>query len=234
LKKISTIDRLIVALDVPDQTQALKLLDRLFWQVSFVKVGLELFASGQGIALIEELAGQGYRVFADFKFHDIPQTVYRAVRNLNDIGVDFLTVHCYPGVMEAAVDAAEDISILGVTVLTSMSDDDLVRSGYSGGVIQTVQNRAELAYSCGCAGVVASGYEARAIRDRFGSDFIIVTPGVRMDESSSDDQKRIVSVEKALQMGSDYLVVGREIRDAWCPGIVVHKMQSKIRAALAS
>ncbi len=234
MTKIPPSDRLIVALDVSNQNQALELVDKLNDQVSFFKVGLELFSSGQGISLIEELSSRGLRIFADFKFHDIPQTVYRAVRNLNGLGIEFLTVHCYPGVIEAAVDACEDISILGVTVLTSVSEEDLKRSGYNASVSQAVVMRATQAYDNGCTGVVASGQEARVIRNHLGTDIVIVTPGIRLDEGDSGDQKRIASVEQALQMGSDYLVVGRPIRDAVAPDVAAQEIQHKIRNTLAS
>ena len=231
MTSISSRERLIVALDFPNQKSALELVDKIQHQVSFFKVGLELFSSGEGIGLIEKLANRNCQIFADFKFLDIPATVHRAVRNLNGLGIRFLTVHAYPGVMQAAVDAAQDFSILAVTVLTSMNDEDLRNTGVSSNVPDTVTNRAVSASESGCAGVIASGQEVQMIRSAVSNEFLIVTPGIRNNQSSGDDQKRTVSVTEAFEFGADYLVVGRPIRDADDPQKAAVQFQSEIAGA---
>jgi len=130
VNRITNQDRLIVALDFPNASLALKLIDQLEGIVRFYKVGLELIASGTGIRLMERLIARNYQVFADFKLFDVPTTVFRATQNLNDIGVTFLTVHADPQIMKSAVSAANHISVLAVTVLTSMNDQNLKEMGY--------------------------------------------------------------------------------------------------------
>ncbi len=225
-------ERLIVALDCPSQADALNLVDRLHGQVKFFKVGLELFCSGEGIGLIEKLAQRDCKVFADFKLMDIPATVRRAVQNLAHLDIHFLTVHAYPGVMEAAVDAAQDIAILAVTVLTSMNDDDLRKAGIGGSAVETAVHRSQAALSAGCAGVICSGREAAFIRPATADDFLLVTPGIRNSGSGRDDQKRTVSVTQAFSNGADYIVVGRPIRDAHHPSEVTAQYQSEIARAI--
>jgi len=135
-------ERLIVALDVPSERAALELIAQLEDSVTFFKIGLELFTSCCGLDLVERLTSQGYRVFADFKLLDIPQTVSRAVQNLNGRGIDFLTIHAEPQTMQAAVEAADGLSLLAVTVLTSLTDDTLHAMGYSINTVYLVQFRA--------------------------------------------------------------------------------------------
>ncbi len=227
-------DRLIVALDVATADQAMHLVDRLDGQVNFYKVGLELFSSGTGIALIEQLAKRGHKVFADFKFFDVPTTVSRAVHNLNGMGITFLTVHGDHQIMEAAVEATDEISILAVTVLTSMDEASLGAMGVNIDIAELVAMRAQNAKNAGCRGVIASGREAGIIRDQVGADVVIVTPGIRNTGESVNDQKRVASVSKALSAGADYLVVGRPIRDASDPQRAAAGFQDEILRALAN
>ncbi len=221
-------ERLIVALDCPSQADALNLVDRLHGHVKFFKVGLELFCAGEGIALIDTLARRNCKIFADFKLMDIPATVSRAVQNLSHLDIHFLTVHAYPGVMEAAVEAAPDIAILAVTVLTSMNDDDLRQAGIAGAVSETARHRSQAALRAGCAGVICSGREAASIRHATADDFLVVAPGIRSGNRGCDDQKRTVTVAQAFRNGADYIVVGRPIRDAHCPAEAAAKYQSEI------
>lgn len=232
LNNIPDHDRLIVALDLPDYDSALQFVDELGSQVYFYKVGLQLLSSGTGIQLIELLIGRGYKVFADFKLYDIPATVSRAVKNLNQLGVHFLTVHGDPQIMSAAVKAADNLSILAVTVLTSLGDKDLRSMGYSDTVEETVLKRASQAHHSGCAGVIASGREVHLIRSNF-DQLQIVTPGIRSGDQAQNDQVRTVSATQAIQSGADYLVVGRPIRDAANPAEAASLIQIEIQKALA-
>ena len=234
MNTISPSDRLILALDVPTKGQALELVVQVGDHVSFFKVGLELLSSGTGIDLIEQLTSRGCSVFADFKLYDIPQTVHRAVRNLNGLGIRFLTVHGDPAVMQAAVDAAEDMQILAVTVLTSLDDQALKTMGFATSSKELVRARALSAHQSGCAGVIASGQEVQTIRSELGENFLIVTPGIRNRGDAPGDQKRTVNVAEAIQAGADYLVVGRPIRDADQPSQAAKNFQSEIRSTLAA
>ena len=227
-------ERLIVALDLPTANEALELVDRLGDVVQFYKVGLELISSGTGIQLMEQLITRNYNVFADFKLFDVPATVYRSVRNLNDLGITFLTVHGDPAIMEAAVSAGNNISILAVTVLTSMNDQSLQAIGYQLTTEELVLMRAVSAHQYGCAGVISSAKEARSIRQHVKPSFRIVTPGIRSASDPTHDQKRTMSVADAIQAGADYVVVGRPIRDAQDPRLIAENYQSEIRRALSA
>jgi len=183
--------------------------------VVFYKLGLELMMTGGYFELLDDMAAQGKKIFADLKFFDIPQTVANAVANLNNRGVTFTTVHGNQGIMEAAVDAAKDVGILAVTVLTSLDRGDLDDLGFACPVELLVLSRAKRALEAGCAGVVSSGMEAAAIRQQLGPKLMVVTPGIRpVENRPSDDQKRVLTVERAFEAGADYIVVGRPIRDA--------------------
>ena len=227
-------ERLIVALDLPSEREALQLVDKLGDTVKFYKVGLELFSSGTGISLIKTLIGRGKRVFADFKFYDVPATVSRAARQLNSLGIDFLTVHAELSVMEAAVEAVDSAGILAVTVLTSFDQHSIESMGFQGNVGDIVLKRARHAYDAGCAGVIASGQEAKSIKAEIDGTLLVVTPGIRKDKFSRDDQKRTVSLSEAFEAGSDYVVVGRPIRDAKNPALAAEEMQSEIQRIICS
>ncbi len=228
----SPTERLIVALDVSTEKEALTLVDELQDVVQFFKVGMELISSGTGIELMKELVSRNFKVFADFKLFDIPVIVNRAVRNLHDLGITFLTVHGDPIIMKAAVDASDKISILAVTVLTSMDDQSLREIGCQTSTLDLVKLRAISAKHCGCAGVIASAQEARSIRKHVGKDFLIVTPGIRSKLDPSFDQKRTMSIYEAIRNGSDYVVVGRPILKAEKPREVAESYQREIRKAL--
>ena len=208
-------DRLIFALDVPDAAAARRLVETLGDAVSFYKVGLELFTSGGYFELIDWLVERGKQVFADLKLYDIPETVGAAVRRLRDRPVRFVTVHGNDGILEAAGRNKGRLQVLAVTVLTSLDANDLRDLGYSSDVRSLVLSRARRALELGCDGVIASGLEARPIRESVGADLLIVTPGIRPAENRpADDQKRVVTVEGAFRDGADHIVVGRPIRDA--------------------
>jgi orotidine-5'-phosphate decarboxylase len=232
MKSIPARERLIFALDVPDSGAALALVDALGDSVVFYKLGLELLMAGGYFELIDALTRRGKKIFADIKFFDIPATVAAAVRNLNDRGVTFTTVHGNQGIMEAAVAAATDVRILAVTVLTSLDRGDLDDLGFACDVEKLVISRARRALAAGCAGVVSSGMEAEAIRQELGPRLLVVTPGIRpVENRAADDQKRVLTVERAFAAGADYIVVGRPIRDAAAPRAAAEAIQASIAAA---
>jgi len=208
--------RLIVPLDLPTVEEARTLVAALGDAVSFYKVGLELFATGGGMGLARELKGQGKQVFLDWKLHDIGTTVQRAASVLADTGCDFLTVHAEPQVMEAAVrgKGRSSLKILGVTVLTSLADADLIEMGFTETARQLVERRIHHAVKAGCDGVIASPHEAALARAIGGKDFLVVTPGVRPDWSAKNDQARAATPADALKAGASHIVCGRPISAA--------------------
>lgn len=226
-KAILNKDRLIVALDVPTANQALEIVDKLGDVVSFYKIGLELFMSGQYFALLEGLTARDKKVFVDLKFFDVPATVGRAVAQLQGKGVTFVTVHGNDSIMRAAAENKGDTQILAVTVLTSLDRGDLDDLGFACDVENLVLSRAKRAVELGCDGVVASGQEAHAMRERLGDAFIIVSPGIRPIDND-DDQKRVVTPKQAFENGADYIVVGRPIRDAIDPVAAAKSIQDDI------
>lgn len=208
--------RLIVALDVPTVEDARRMVEALDDAVSFYKVGLELFAGGEGMALARELKAAGKQVFLDWKLHDIGTTVQRAAAVLAEAGCDFLTVHGEPQVMGAAVrgKGASNLKVLAVTVLTSLSDADLVEMGFSESARSLVERRIHQAIAAGCDGVIASPHEAALARALGGRDFLVVTPGVRPDWSAKNDQARAATPSEALKAGASHIVCGRPITAA--------------------
>ena len=222
-------ERLIFAMDVPTPDAARKLADRLGESVSFYKLGLELFMSGEAFPLLDALAGSGKKIFLDLKLFDVPATVAGAVRNLEGRGVTFATVHGNQAIMEAAAGAARGFGILAVTVLTSLDRGDLDDLGFDCDVEELVLSRARRALAAGCAGVVSSGLEAKMLRAGADDRLIVVTPGIRpVENRPADDQKRVVSVQDAFANGADYIVVGRPIRDAADPRAAAESIQATI------
>ena len=231
-KSIANRDRLIFALDVADAVAARQLVEQLGDAVQFYKIGLELFMAGEYFQLLDWLVSRQKKVFVDLKFFDVPATVAAAVRQLRNRGVTFTTVHGNQSIMEAAAAAKGDVKVLGVTVLTSLDRGDLDDLGFSCDVQQLVLSRARRALDAGCDGVVSSGLEAQLLRQYLDSRLLVVTPGIRpVDNRPSDDQKRVVSVEQALNYGADYIVVGRPIRDAADPKAAAERVQQQIAAA---
>mgnify|MGYP001128256794 FL=1 len=211
-------DRLIVALDVQNAIDGLKMAETLGDTVSFYKIGLGMLTGG-GLALANELKGEmGKRIFLDMKLFDISATVEAAVRGLAQFDLDFLTVHGDPHVIRAAKEGASgtNLKILGVTILTSLDradlDDCLIRDG---AVPDLVIDRAGRAFEAGADGIISSPQEAAAIRALPESQGrLIVTPGVRPAGAASGDQKRIATPSSAISNGADHIVVGRPVRDA--------------------
>ena len=227
-------ERIIFALDVDSAGKAKKLIERLESHIRFYKVGLQLFLA-DGFPVVQWIADRGHRVMLDLKFYDIPQTVKLAVEQLKGKGVTFATVHGNEPIVSAAVQAGAEVKILAVTVLTSFGREDM--EGFWGvrcEVGDLVLSRARRAIDSGADGIVASGDEVRRLRSELGSDFLIITPGIRPAGTGSgrDDQKRIVTAGQAIRGGADYVVVGRPIRDAADPISVVEAMQEEIAANL--
>jgi orotidine-5'-phosphate decarboxylase len=219
--------RLIVALDVSSAAAARKIVAAVGDSAHAYKVGMQLYTA-EGPSCVRELVRSGRRVFLDLKFHDIPNTVGAAVGEAALLGVSMLTVHASGGgkMLRAAIDAAREVSspsqhpellVLAVTVLTSLDDVELGKMGLRGGVLDQVRRLAALAVSNGCKGVVASALEASALREEFGPDFIIVTPGVRPAGSGPHDQARVVTPAEAIAAGASHIVVGRPITEAADP-----------------
>jgi orotidine-5'-phosphate decarboxylase len=227
-------ERLIVALDVPTVEQAQALVSRLGDAVAFYKIGYQLAFAG-GLALTQELAGAGKRIFLDLKLHDIGNTVARGVESVARLGAAFLTVHAYPQTMHAAVDARGDgsLRILAVTVLTSYDDADVAAAGYDFTVPELVAERAAQARDIGVDGLVASGEEAAMVRPIIGARMALVTPGIRPAGADPADQKRVMTPTAAIKAGVDYLVVGRPIIGASDPKAAAEAIVAEIARATA-
>lgn len=224
--------RLIFALDVPTADQAMQLVDRLADHVGCFKIGLELFVSS-GQSLVKSVVQRG-PVFLDLKLHDIPATVGRAAAVVGKLGVRYLTVHADEGgrAVQAAVDSAPDTGILCVTVLTSVSEEDLRATGYDLGVGELAKRRASMAAERGCRGIICSGHEAFELRQVLGPDRLIITPGVRPQNSATGDQRRVVTPATAIRNGADMIVVGRPIRDAPDPAAAADGIVEEMASAL--
>ncbi len=225
--------RLIVALDVPTAAAARKVVAAVGDSAFTYKVGMQLYTH-EGPSIVRELVDSGHRVFLDLKYHDIPNTVGGAVREAAQLDVSMVTVHASGGgkMLQAAVDAAHatkpDLLVLAVTVLTSLDDVELGKIGLRGGVVDQVLRLAALALSHGCKGVVASAQEASALREEFGRDFAIVTPGVRPAGSGHDDQARVVTPAEAIAAGASHIVVGRPISEASDPAAEARAILAQI------
>jgi orotidine-5'-phosphate decarboxylase len=231
-KSIPANERLIFAMDVPDCARARSLAEDLGDAVTFYKLGLELMMSGGYFDLLQWMLERDKKVFADLKFFDIPATVGSAVRQLKDRGASFVTVHGNQSIMEAAAEnKGDELKVLAVTVLTSLDRGDLDDLGFDCDVEALVVSRARRALEAGCDGVISSGLEAPMLREKIDGRLLVVTPGIRpVDNKPSEDQKRVVTVEKAFSNGADYIVVGRPIRDAENPRAAAESMQQMIAA----
>ena len=212
----------IVALDYDNQDSALTLADRLDPTLCRLKVGKELFTAA-GPSVVKKLTDRGFDIFLDLKFHDIPNTVAKAIGTAADLGVWMTNVHASGGsrMMSAARQALDvkgsDMLLIGVTVLTSMNVSDLEEVGVQGNASAQVLRLAELAKNSGLDGVVCSAQEAKLLKESLGQGFKLVTPGIRLADSVADDQRRIVTPADALALGSDYLVIGRPITKSTDP-----------------
>ena len=236
-------DYIIFPLDVASDEEAKRYVQLLADHVGLFKVGLELFIrSGPAIVRFINSAGSA-RVFLDLKLHDIPATVTRAMNGIADLGVHFASVHCgeSPKMLVAAVAGSEGkVHVLGVTVLTSVAAEDIQAAGYrsefSSDVSGLVLKRARMALETGCSGVVCSGHETMVIKKQLGADFVTVTPGIRPGwvGEKKDDQQRVTTPARAVKNGSDYLVIGRPIRDAADPVEAARRVAEEIALGMTN
>ena len=205
-------DRLIVGLDVPSVGDAEKVVAELGDAVSFYKIGYQLAFAG-GLEFARDLAAGGKKVFLDMKLLDIDNTVAKGVENIARMGMSMLTLHAYPKAMRAAVEAARgsNLCLLGVTVLTSMDEQDMIEAGYEYDPHTLVLRRAEQALAAGMGGIVCSAEEASAVRRIIGPNLAVVTPGIRPAGADRGDQKRVMTPADALKSGASHLVVARPI-----------------------
>lgn len=225
--------RVIIALDFVDARSARGLIDRLDPANCKLKVGKELFTAA-GPDFVAEIVGRGFEVFLDLKFHDIPTTVAQACKAAAHLGVWMINVHALGGraMMSAARAAIDPWShrpkLIAVTVLTSMSQEDLREIGIGASPFDQVMRLADLSVQCGLDGVVCSAHEAAGIRERHGSEFLRVTPGIRLPEDATGDQKRIMTPQAAMAAGASYLVVGRSVTRAPDPHAVLARINREI------
>jgi orotidine-5'-phosphate decarboxylase len=233
LKALSVKDRLIIALDVSRASEAQKIVSEIGDTASTYKVGKQLFTA-EGPQVVRDLVASGRKVFLDLKFHDIPNTVAGAVKSASELGVSMLTVHASGGakMLRAAAEAAANSSskplILAVTVLTSLTDEDLQELGLPVGVADQVLRLAGIARNAGIGGIVASAHEARSLRRNLGEGFAIVTPGVRPAGTDAEDQARVVTPSAALEAGATHIVVGRPITGDGNPKAVANRILEEI------
>jgi orotidine-5'-phosphate decarboxylase len=231
-KKISD-PKIIVALDYPEALPALDLVARLEPALCRLKVGKELFTAA-GPQLVEQFMRRDFEVFLDLKFHDIPNTTAQACKAAATLGVWMVNVHALGGrkMMEAAreavVQASRPPKLIAVTVLTSMAQEDLAELGFAATPADLVLRLAALARDSGLDGVVCSAQEAAMLRQHCGSEFCLVTPGIRPADSAADDQSRIMTPRAALEAGSSYLVIGRPITRAADPLQALQKISQQI------
>jgi orotidine-5'-phosphate decarboxylase len=213
-------EKIIVALDVPNLAAALDLVDELDDTISWVKIGLQLFTA-EGPLIVKAMKTRRLKVFLDLKFHDIPQTALGAMRSAVALGADMATIHLSGGsqMVQSALEAAKDsqLLVLGVTVLTSLDDDQLREIGVQQTAEQHVAELVALGQRSGLRGVVCSPLEIAPLRRKFGDSLTIVTPGVRPSGSTADDQRRVMTPADAVRAGANYLVIGRPITAAASP-----------------
>ncbi|MBI4378992.1 MAG: orotidine-5'-phosphate decarboxylase [Nitrospinae bacterium] len=249
-------DRIIFPLDFPEINSAMRYVEILKDHIGLFKVGLELFVR-EGPAILRVISnasrngnkshlpvqgqtGGREKIFLDLKFHDIPETVKRALRSADVYRVNFITIHCDEGkdMMESIAEtASERIKVLAITLLTSLSREGLKEMGMREDLqdpLRLVLHRAKIAKSAGCAGVVCSGLEAEYVKKELGEDFIVVTPGIRPSWSiiHHDDQKRITTPFEAIKAGADYIVVGRPITASKDPADAARRIAEEIEKAL--
>ena len=230
---IKNSDRLIFAVDVPEVEQAKDLVTQLGPSVNFFKIGMELMMPGDYFELLDWLVERDKKVFVDLKLFDVPATVSKAIKRLSKRGAYFTTIHGNQSMMEAAASEKGDLKVLAVTALTSLDRGDLDDLGFDCAVEDLVISRARRAYESGVDGIVASGLELPSIRKALEDKILIVTPGIRpVENRQTDDQKRVVTVERAFQDGADYIVVGRPIQNADNPRKAAELIQESISNSL--
>ena len=233
---ISIRERLIVALDISSSADALKIVSSLGDSVQTYKVGMQLYTA-EGPKIVRDLISAGKSIFLDLKYHDIPNTVAATVREAAHLGVSMMTVHASGGtkMLRAAAEAARSSNsppkILGVTVLTSMDENDLHEIGVSGQPVDQVLKLASIALAAGCDGIVSSAREVRNLRTSFGQSFLAITPGVRPAGAAHGDQARVVTPAEAIAAGATHIVVGRPITSAPRPEAAIQSVLRELEGA---
>ncbi len=222
-------DPVILALDFDSPAQADQLVEALGSSATFYKVGMELYAAS-GMDYVRSLLARNKQVFLDLKFHDIGETVKRAVAQVAKTGVTFLTVHAVPQVVRAAAEGRGDsnLKLLAVTVLTSLTQNDIEDDGYTMSIRDLVALRAGNAVAAGADGIVASPLEARMIREIIGPDAYLVTPGVRSLGADTGDQKRVATPAEAIRDGASHLVIGRQVTRAKDPVAALAQIRQEL------
>ncbi len=227
-------DRLILALDLPGVEESRRMVESLEGQVHFFKIGLALQLAPGVESLIRSLIDEGKKVFLDYKYYDVPETLRKAVSRASKLGVSFLTIHGSSSLIRGAVEGRGDspLKLFTVTVLTAMDAGDIAELGYTNhSVEELVLFRAKKALEAGCDGVIASGLEAEKIKAITGNRLLVVTPGIRPEDYPGDDQKRRVTAAGAIQAGADYLVIGRPIADAADPAKAAESFLREMQTA---
>ena len=233
-KNIPLNERIIFALDVSSHEEAMSLVEKFDGEIKFFKVGLQLFLAGW-FPTIEAIIKRGNKVMVDLKFFDIPETVKLAVDQLKNRGVTFATVHGNDPILKAAVQDKKGLKILAITVLTSFGENDMKEMGMTGSIRDLVLLRSKKALEIGCDGVVSSALEVDEIRKELGSNFLIVTPGIRPGaniEDNDDDQKRIATAKEAIINGADHVVIGRPIRNSDDPIALIKELKGEVEEGL--
>lgn len=214
--------KIIVALDFNDLSEVMQFVGQINPNECRLKVGKELFTA-YGPQIVRELQALGFEIFLDLKFHDIPNTVYKAIRVSADLGVWMVNVHASGGremltkARQAIMDSQYKPLLIAVTILTSLSESAVAEIGYQHSLRDQVLHLARLSYECGLDGVVCSAHEAAAIKQVTSSEFLTVTPGIRLSTDKVDDQTRIMTPSIAVASGADYLVIGRPITQSIAP-----------------
>ncbi len=226
--------KIIVALDFNNIDEVVQFVATISPEQCRLKVGKELFTA-YGPDIIRKLHGLGFEVFLDLKFHDIPNTVYKAIRVAADLGVWMVNVHASGGreMLDRAVQAIKDSEhkplLIAVTILTSLSKEAVAEIGYARDLTEQTLHLAKLSYECGLDGVVCSAHEAQLIKSFTAANFITVTPGIRLQDSKIDDQTRIMTPQNAIKNGADYLVIGRPITQSANPLEMLIQINSSIK-----
>jgi orotidine-5'-phosphate decarboxylase len=224
-------DKIIVALDVPTKREALELVEKLRDQISFFKIGLQLYTA-EGPEIVRAVSSEASKVWLDLKLYDIPNTVARAVESASRLDVRMLTIHLTGGcemVRAATLVRPNNMLLLGVTVLTSSTEKTLQEIGIQDNVDNQVLRLAKLGVEAGIDGVVASAHEIKTLRHEFGDKIKIVVPGIRPSWSAPGDQKRMMTPREALEAGADFLVIGRPITAHPNPSEAVAKILEEFR-----
>jgi orotidine-5'-phosphate decarboxylase len=233
-RTIDARERLILALDVKDIPQAREMVGSLDGVVQFFKVGLTLQLAEGVEGFVRSLIAEGKKVFLDYKYYDIAETLQKAVSRAASLGVSFLTIHGSSGLIRGAVAGRGEtgLKLFAVTVLTAMDTGDIAEMGYTNHSVEDlVLFRARKALEAGCDGVIASGLEAQKIKQLSQNKLLVVTPGIRPDGYPEDDQKRKTTATSAIQAGADYLVIGRPILGVANPRIAAEGFLQEMQTA---